>query len=104
MAERDEAEASGERPALKFIDRRLSDPHDARLVGAPLSAADDGDDKLKRMADAFSTIIECLGEDPQRDGLRLTPMRAARALAFFTSGYETSLKGNDGHGSWRSHF
>ncbi|XXQ30855.1 GTP cyclohydrolase 1 [Plasmodiophora brassicae] len=92
MAERDEAEASGERPALKFIDRRLSDPHDARLVGAPLSAADDGDDKLKRMADAFSTIIECLGEDPQRDGLRLTPMRAARALAFFTSGYETSLK------------
>ncbi|MES1910718.1 MAG: hypothetical protein MHM6MM_003261 [Cercozoa sp. M6MM] len=47
--------------------------------------------KLERMAEAFRTILTCLGENPTRPGLRKTPMRAAKALAFFTQGYETDL-------------
>lgn len=31
--------------------------------------------------------IQCLGEDPDREGIERTPMRAAKALQFFTSGY-----------------
>lgn len=36
---------------------------------------------------------QCLGEDPNRDGLLKTPLRAAKALCYFTRGYETTLQG-----------
>jgi GTP cyclohydrolase I len=50
------------------------------------------DDKERRMADAISTILECLGEDTARDGLQKTPMRAAKAMSYFTKGYCEDLK------------
>ena len=40
----------------------------------------------------FAKIIEILGEDINRDGLRDTPKRAADALKFLTHGYEQSLE------------
>ena len=43
------------------------------------------------MAGAYTTLLECIGEDPSRHGLQSTPMRAAKALAYFTKGYETDL-------------
>ena len=33
------------------------------------------------------TVIECVGEDLTRDGLRDTPDRYARAMLYFTKGY-----------------
>lgn len=36
----------------------------------------------------FSRLIESVGEDPTREGLRDTPARAARAFEYFTQGYE----------------
>jgi GTP cyclohydrolase IA len=38
------------------------------------------------------TILECLGEDPNREGLSETPERYARAMMFFTKGYEQNLR------------
>ena len=32
-----------------------------------------------------------LGEDPEREGLRRTPERVAKALAYLTSGYQADL-------------
>jgi GTP cyclohydrolase IA len=40
----------------------------------------------ERAADAVFDLLGALGEDPWREGLRRTPTRVARALAFLTSG------------------
>lgn len=39
------------------------------------------------MEEQFKKIIETIGEDPNREGLRQTPARAARAFEFLTKGY-----------------
>lgn len=41
----------------------------------------------QRLRDSFRTIIESIGEDPDRPGLLKTPERAAMAMEFFTKGY-----------------
>lgn len=41
---------------------------------------------------AFAKIIESVGEDLTRDGLRDTPKRAAKAFEFLTQGYRQSLE------------
>jgi len=45
----------------------------------------------QKMADAVRTILECIGEDPERDGLQRTPERYAKALLWMTKGYEEKL-------------
>lgn len=37
-------------------------------------------------------MLSSIGEDPDRQGLRDTPVRAAKAMMFFTKGYEESTK------------
>ncbi len=39
------------------------------------------------MEELFRQLIEAVGEDSEREGLRDTPARAARAMEFLTSGY-----------------
>ena len=62
---------------------------------------DVADKTLSTMASAFSTLISNLGEDPEREGLRKTPIRAARALCYFTRGYEETVQGES---SYQSHY
>ncbi|OMH85947.1 GTP cyclohydrolase 1 [Zancudomyces culisetae] len=47
--------------------------------------------RIKRMAGAVKVILECIGEDVDRQGILKTPERYAKALLFFTKGYEESL-------------
>ena len=44
------------------------------------------------IAEHMEAILRQLGEDPGREGLLATPMRAEKALKFLTSGYGTDLK------------
>jgi len=43
------------------------------------------------MQNEFKKIIEALGENPEREGLRDTPRRAAKAMEFLTQGYHQSV-------------
>ena len=44
------------------------------------------------MEQAFRTIPKQVGEDPEREGLRDTPSRAAKAMEFLTKGYGETLE------------
>ena len=52
----------------------------------------DNDDKIQLIANSYLSILNDLGEDSNREGLRKTPMRAAKAMAYFTKGYKEDLK------------
>jgi len=46
---------------------------------------------MSKIKTAYETILEEVGEDLQRDGLRDTPQRAAKAMQFLTHGYDQTL-------------
>jgi GTP cyclohydrolase I len=44
----------------------------------------------QKMAEYYYDILRLLGEDPDREGLKDTPVRVAKALQFLTQGYDTN--------------
>lgn len=59
-----------------------------RLEATPEQAAE----RLEKLSGAVRTMLECIGEDPEREGLHGTPERYAKAMMFFTKGYEENLR------------
>ncbi|KAK3325041.1 hypothetical protein B0H66DRAFT_109344 [Apodospora peruviana] len=49
-------------------------------------------ERLARMEGAVRTLLECVGEDPDREGVLATPNRYAKALLFFTKGYQENVR------------
>ncbi|XP_070578979.1 GTP cyclohydrolase 1-like [Ptychodera flava] len=47
--------------------------------------------KIPTMEDSYRSLIKSIGENPDRQGLLKTPERAAKALMFFTKGYEEKI-------------
>jgi GTP cyclohydrolase I len=43
---------------------------------------------IEKLALHYKDILELIGEDSSREGLVKTPMRVAKAMGFFTQGYE----------------
>ncbi|TDZ38254.1 GTP cyclohydrolase 1 [Colletotrichum spinosum] len=59
-----------------------------RLDENPEQAAE----RLEKLKGAVRTILECVGEDPDRPGLLDTPRRYAEAMLFFTKGYQQNVQ------------
>ncbi|CAG9942282.1 unnamed protein product [Clonostachys rosea f. rosea IK726] len=47
--------------------------------------------RLAKMESAVRTLLECIGEDTKREGLKDTPSRYAKALLFLTKGYQSNV-------------
>lgn len=47
------------------------------------------DERISRIASHMEAIISLIGEDTSREGLVKTPLRAAKALYYLTSGYRS---------------
>lgn len=47
---------------------------------------------LVELTDCYKSMLVGLGEDPSRPGLQKTPERAAKAMLYFTKGYDEKLE------------
>ncbi len=45
------------------------------------------DKKTRKLSELYKEVLLLLGEDPDREGLNLTPERVAKSLQFLTQGY-----------------
>lgn len=52
---------------------------------------EEAEKRLDKMRGAVRTLLGCVGEDPNREGLLATPSRYAEALLFLTKGYQVNV-------------
>lgn len=85
------------RPALPYT---LNPPIDSDGLSWPSVGArsrieallEEAQGREQRIAAAVKTILHELGEDTSREGLLETPERYARAMLYFTKGYEDNIR------------
>ncbi len=46
------------------------------------------DEKIKRLKEIYKEVLELVGEDPERESLKDTPLRMAKSMQFLTRGYD----------------
>ncbi|KAJ5701935.1 GTP cyclohydrolase I [Penicillium malachiteum] len=81
-------------PVSSLPSTTLLNWHDARKPDLNGSQVPDSnfDWRTQKLTGAIKTILECIGENPEREGLRDTPKRYAEAMLYLTKGY-----GETGH-------
>mmetsp|Transcript_13539 Transcript_13539/g.20140 ORF Transcript_13539/g.20140 Transcript_13539/m.20140 type:complete len:235 (+) Transcript_13539:202-906(+) len=72
--------------------KKIKEPSPPTLCQPTTNGKEEEVDKLKLMTDACRTILECIGENPDREGLVKTPARWAKALLFMTKGYKQTTE------------
>jgi GTP cyclohydrolase IA len=47
---------------------------------------------IKELSGIYYRVLELIGEDPEREGLKRTPLRVAKAMHFLTNGYNMNAE------------
>jgi len=88
-------------PDLRSTETRLTSVHSRSVRNGRRPAVrprrrraeEKSGEALADLADCYRGILVGVGEDPTRHGLRQTPERAARAMLYFTKGYDEKIEG-----------
>ena len=104
---RKERDNGASRPATKRGAARVQggDDLDGQLGGRNYGFAAAGDRAMAsnpELEGIVRRMLELVGEDPKREGLRNTPLRVSRSMAWLTKGYTTSVSDVVGTGIFRS--
>lgn len=54
---------------------------------------DESEEKVQQLTTVYRDLLSIIDEDVDRQGLRKTPQRAAKAIWYFTKGYRQNLGG-----------
>jgi GTP cyclohydrolase IA len=81
----------------RIINRQLGGRRRSHSCSTPDQPAskkprEEDPETLEKMTKACRTILECIGEDPDREGLVKTPSRWANALLYMTNGYNQTCE------------
>ena len=49
-------------------------------------------EKIEELSEIYYRVLKLLGEDPEREGLKRTPLRVAKAMHFLTNGYNMNAE------------
>lgn len=79
--------AIAEQPSVAKKARRGAEMTETEDINGAGIGDMDHETRLETMKGACKTILECIGENPDREGLVKTPARWAKALMFMTKGY-----------------
>lgn len=85
-------QGSGASNPIKYQRTTLSMDDVPELKPRPIDV-DSVQDQQKQLETAFAKVLDNIGEDKSRQGLLKTPARAAKAMLFFTKGYEETIGG-----------
>jgi GTP cyclohydrolase IA len=75
-----------------LVDRVSSRPDRNTHNGQEAQIHPASEESKEKMMEAVRTLLESVGEDPEREGLLKTPKRVAEAMQFLTQGYDQSLE------------
>ena len=89
-ADEESSETTEDSEELSGVVSKVPKPALSVKDGKAAGAVPDGE-VMERMQAACRTLLECIGEDPSREGVLNTPLRMAKALKFMTKGYKEQL-------------